>query len=85
MAYEKQNFVDGQVLTADQMNHIEDGIAKVESQVANVNQGNLPGVTTDDTGKLLQVVDGVWTAVDDTQRVTDIVNSVLEEALGGDY
>lgn len=27
MAYEKQNFVPGQKLTADQMNHIEDGIA----------------------------------------------------------
>ena len=26
MAYEKQNFVDGQVLTAEQLNRIEDGI-----------------------------------------------------------
>lgn len=26
MAYEKQNFVDGQVLTANQLNHMEDGI-----------------------------------------------------------
>ena len=26
--YEKQNFVDGQVLIAEQMNHIEDGIYK---------------------------------------------------------
>lgn len=26
MAYEKQNFTDGQVLTAAQLNHIEDGI-----------------------------------------------------------
>lgn len=45
----------------------------------------LPKVTKDDNGKMLQVVDGVWTVVDDTQRVTDIVNAVLEEALGGDY
>lgn len=27
MAYTKQNFVDGQVLTAAQLNHMEDGIA----------------------------------------------------------
>lgn len=30
MAYEKQNFVDGQVLTAEHLNHIEDGIASAE-------------------------------------------------------
>ena len=26
MAYEKQNFKDGETLTAEQLNHIEDGI-----------------------------------------------------------
>ena len=26
MAYEKQNFIDGQVLTANQLNHMEEGI-----------------------------------------------------------
>lgn len=31
MSYEKQNFVDGQVLTAAHMNHIEDGIVSAES------------------------------------------------------
>ncbi len=30
MAYEKQNFTDGQVLTAEHLNHIEDGIAAAE-------------------------------------------------------
>ena len=29
MAYEKQNFTDGQVLSAAQLNHIEDGIAAI--------------------------------------------------------
>lgn len=29
MSYEKQNFEDGNVLTADQLNHIEDGIAGI--------------------------------------------------------
>ena len=34
MSYQKQNFANGEVLTASQLNHIEDGIAEVES-VAN--------------------------------------------------
>ena len=43
MAYQKQNFVNGQVLTADHMNHIEDGIAAVvqavdDTVVPDVNQ-----------------------------------------------
>lgn len=31
MGYQKQNFADGQVLNSAQLNHIEDGIAEVES------------------------------------------------------
>ena len=31
MAYEKQNFTDGQILSAAQLNHIEDGIVALES------------------------------------------------------
>ena len=30
MAYEKQNFADGQVLKAENLNHIEDGIKEIE-------------------------------------------------------
>ena len=30
MAYEKQNFADGQVLKAKNLNHIEDGIKEIE-------------------------------------------------------
>ena len=33
MAYNKQNFVDGQVLTAEQLNKIEEGIAALESMI----------------------------------------------------
>lgn len=36
MGYTKQNFVDGQVLTAEQLNHIETGIATLESRVSKV-------------------------------------------------
>ena len=31
MSYQKQNFANGEVLTASQLNHIEDGIAEIES------------------------------------------------------
>ena len=31
MSYQKQNFANGEVLSASQLNHIEDGIAEVES------------------------------------------------------
>ena len=32
MSYEKQNLVDGQILTAAHLNHIEDGIAQIANQ-----------------------------------------------------
>lgn len=38
MGYQKQNFVDGQVLNSAQLNHIEDGIVDLESAV-NENKG----------------------------------------------
>lgn len=38
MSYQKQNFANGEVLTAPQLNHIEDGIADVES-AANTTKG----------------------------------------------
>lgn len=31
MAYEKQNFLDGQIITADHLNHIEDGIIAAQN------------------------------------------------------
>lgn len=54
MAYEKQNFVKGQVLTAAQLNHIEEGIAKVlpvieagaEKQLISDSEGNLAWIDT---------------------------------------
>lgn len=33
MSYQKQNFANGEVLTAPQLNHIEDGIVDLESAV----------------------------------------------------
>lgn len=33
MAYKKQNFTDGQVLTAEHLNHIENGISAMDEIV----------------------------------------------------
>lgn len=58
MAYAKQNFTDGTILTAHHLNHIEEGIATA-----------IPQVTAADAGKFLRVSpDGVWQA----QSLTDV-------------
>lgn len=48
MAYEKQNFEDGQVLKAEQLNKIEDGIKAVEEAAGNLQSAvaNLQPITS---------------------------------------
>ena len=54
MAYVKQNFTDGTVLTAHHLNHMEEGIAAA-----------IPQVTAADAGKFLRVSSqGLWQAVE---------------------
>lgn len=43
MPYSKQNFVDGQTLTADHLNHIEDGLKNLDTVIT---AGNIPVDTT---------------------------------------
>lgn len=43
MSYTKQNFTDGNVLTAAQLNHIEDGIAAVEKSKAEIDDTAING------------------------------------------
>lgn len=45
MSYTKQNFTDGNVLTAAQLNHIEDGIAAVEKSKAEIDDTAIDGDT----------------------------------------
>ena len=51
MAYTKQEFVHGQTLTANHLNHIEDGIAQLDTTVSNVEkrvttvEGNIETIT----------------------------------------
>ena len=58
MGYVKQNFEDGRILTAEQLNHMEDGIAEA-----------VPQVSAEDAGKFLRVsADGFWCA----EGLTDV-------------
>lgn len=43
MAYEKQNFKDGQCLCGHHLNHIEEGIAKLEEEIENGGGGSSGG------------------------------------------
>lgn len=45
MSYTKQNFIDGNVLTAAQLNHIEDGLATVEKSKAEIDDTAIDGNT----------------------------------------
>ena len=45
MSYVKQNFTDGNVLTAAQLNHIEDGLATVEKSKAEIDDTIIGGNT----------------------------------------
>ena len=40
------------------------GIPKIEAEIAEISSNVLPDVTSEDDGKLLQVVNGSWTVVD---------------------
>lgn len=54
MAYEKQTWTTGEVITQEKLNHMEDGIA---------NAYELPAVTETDNGKVLGVENGAWSVV----------------------
>ncbi len=54
MAYEKQTWINGDVITQEKLNHIEDGIEDAYE---------LPAVTETDNGKVLGVENGAWSVV----------------------
>lgn len=53
MAYTKNTWASGDVVTAEKLNHIEDGIESAAT-------AELPAVSDTDNGDVLTVVDGVW-------------------------
>ena len=60
MAYEKQTWTTGEVITQEKLNHMEDGIEDAYE---------LPSVTETDNGKVLGVENGAWSAVNGGGKV----------------
>lgn len=74
MSYTKQNFTDGQVLTAAQMNHIEDGIAAAQNAA-----GSAGGLGETEKANMLVL----FAAAKDTNAETLAAYNALETAWGG--
>lgn len=67
MSYTKQNFTDGQTLTAAQLNHIEDGIAESSANASHT----LPAATASTLGGV-KVGSGLTVTKDGTLSVTGV-------------
>lgn len=67
MSYSKQNFTDGQTLTAAQLNHIEDGIAASSANASHT----LPAATASTLGGV-KVGSGLTVTKDGTLSVTSV-------------
>lgn len=52
MSYIKQNFASGQILKADQLNHIEEGIENIENKMPPENPGAYQQLVTDADGNI---------------------------------
>lgn len=78
MAYTKQNFTDGQVLTAAKLNHMENGIAEVEKQ-----QGPPGKDGVSPTVAVTSITDGHRVTITDAtgQKSFDVLNG--KNATGG--
>ena len=73
MSYQKQNFANGEVLTAAQLNHIENGIVDVES-AANTTKGVVD--------KIIDPTLSVSGKAADAAKVGEAVNAETERAKG---
>lgn len=73
MSYQKQNFANGEVLSASQLNHIEDGIAQVESDAS---------ATKTVVDKIIDPTLSVSGKAADAAKVGEVVNAEAERAKG---
>lgn len=92
MAYEKQTFTDGEILTAEQLNHIENGLSDLQGRISSVstdlarigitvNSSLIPRVTDleTDVPKLDQRATNLETDVSELdQRATTLETDVSE-------
>ena len=70
MSYQKQNFANGEVLTAPQLNHIEDGIVDVESAV---------NETKSVVDKIIDTTLSLSGKAADAKATGDAVHSVMDD------
>ena len=55
MDYTKQNFIKGQVLKADHLNYMEDGIATLSEEMDALKEGGIGGETVEKTGAVVMM------------------------------
>ena len=75
MSYQKQNFANGEVLTASQLNHIENGIADVESAAS---------ATKGVVDKIIDPTLSISGKAADAAKVGEAVNAESERAKGAE-
>lgn len=82
MSYQKQNFVDGEVLSASQLNHMEDGIANAAGAQGPKGDKGDPGEGFTSTAKelMLSLFENAVYKTDDAQ---DTLNALRAEWSGG--
>lgn len=61
MAYEKQNFIHGQIVTADDLNHMEEGIAEAHNHPVTTVNGQKGDVIITDVRNSTSGATGLWT------------------------
>lgn len=78
MAYEKQNFTDGQVLTAEQLKHMEEGIINAVSC-------ETQSLTDEQKAQARSNIGAVdASVVGDIEIALDSIIAIQKELIGGD-
>lgn len=72
MSYEKQNFIDGHVLTAAQLNHIEEGIVALERSIGIVAPGSVPRLAS------VTILASAWVGSDSLYSQVVTIDGVTE-------
>lgn len=82
MAYKKQVFIDGEtVLTAENMNHIEDGISAATEQ-AEKNKEALAAMSPEGLASLEESIDGLNTTMEELFDGVAGISEMLDDING---
>ena len=82
MAYKKQVFIDDEtVLTAENMNHIEDGIS-VATEMAEENKKDLAAMSPEGLASLEESIDGLNTTMEELFDGVAGISEMLDDING---